>query len=172
MTLTSRGAAIAPISIYLTVFLLFSGAAEAASCALSISNLNFGPYVGTQTSSTSPASFRCENVNPALLPERIDYVISLSPGAGTYAQRQMNRTSLPADSLLYNLYLNVLPGVLNTNVWGDGSGGTITWTGRINLSPGRPIQTDTATLVGAVPSGLFPSAGTYQDTVIATVQIL
>ena len=172
MTLTSRGAAIAPISIYLTVFLLLSRAAEAATCGLSISNLNFGPYIGTQTSSTSPAAFRCENVNPALLPERIDYVISLSPGAGTYAQRQMNRTSLPADTLSYNLYLNVLPGVLNTNVWGDGSGGTITWTGRMNLSPGQRIRTDTATLVGAVPSGLFPSAGTYQDTVIATVQIL
>ena len=41
----------------------------------------------------------------------------------------MNRASLPADTLPYNLYLNALPAVLNTSVWGDGSGTTVRWTG-------------------------------------------
>jgi spore coat protein U-like protein len=148
------------------------GPATAASCNLSVGSLNFGSFVGTQTSTSSSASFTCTNVNPALLPERVDFEIRLSTGAGTYAQRQMNRTATPADTLQYNLYLNFLPAVLNTNVWGDGSGTTVRWTGRMNLSPGQPSRTETATLVGAIPSGPAPSAGSYQDTVVVTVLIL
>ena len=51
----------------------------------------------------------------------MDYTVSLSTGAGTYLQRRLTRTAARADTLPYNLYLNFLPGVLNTNVWGDGS---------------------------------------------------
>ena len=165
-----RGYALACIAS--TLPLLFAESALAAGCNLSISNLNFGAYVGTQTSTNSPARFTCTNVIPALLPERVDYEIRLSTGAGTYAQRLMNKASFPADTLFYNLYFNFLPGVLNTNVWGDGSGSTVTWIGRMNLTNGQPSRTETATLVGAVPAGLFPSAGAYQDTVVATVLIL
>jgi len=165
-----RGYALACVASALP--LLLAESAQAAACNLSISNLNFGAYVGTQTSTNSPARFTCTNVVPALLPERVDYEIRLSTGAGTFAQRRMNRASLPADMLFYNLYFNFLPGVLNTNVWGDGSGSTVTWIGRIKLSTGQPSRTDTATLVGAVPAGVVPSAGAYQDTVVATVLIL
>jgi len=151
---------------------MLSGSARAASCNLSIGNLNFGAYVGSQVLSTSNASFTCTNTNPALLPEKVDYFISLSTGAGTYLQRQMTGTSLPADTLPYNLYLGFLPAVLNTNVWGDGSGATVRWTGRLNLTNGQPMRTDTNTIVGAIPATTVPSAGSYQDTVVATVVIL
>jgi spore coat protein U-like protein len=161
------------VAIAATTGMLVSGnAAMAASCNLSIGNLNFGAYVGTQVSSTSNASFTCTNVNPALLPERVDYAINLSTGAGTYAQRQLTRTALPADTLPYNLYLGFLPGVLNTSVWGDGSGGTVRWTGRLLLTPGQPTRIDITTLVGAIPAAAVPSAGAYQDTVVATVIIM
>ena len=165
-----RGRILAGIAGTLTWF--FAGNALAAACNLSISNLNFGAYVGTQISTNSPARFTCTNVTPALLPERVDYDIRLSTGAGTYAQRRMDRLSLPADTLFYNLYLNFLPGVLNTTVWGDGSGGTVTWTGRLVLTNGQPSRSDAAILVGAVPGGLFPAAGAYQDTIVVTVLIL
>jgi spore coat protein U-like protein len=161
------------LAIAATSGVLLSGnAAMAASCNLSIGNLSFGAYVGTQVSSTSNAAFTCTNTNPALLPERIDYAVNLSTGAGTYAQRQLTRSALPADTLPYNLYLGFLPGVLNTNVWGDGSGGTIRWTGRLLLTPGQPTRIDITTLVGAIPAAIVPSAGAYQDTVVATVIIL
>ena len=82
----------------------------------------------------------------------------------------MNRTSLPADTLPYNLYLNVLPAVLNTNVWGDGSGGRPCGrAGSHSIAGTANVTLDTQRLVGAIPAGLFPSAGTYQDTVVATV---
>lgn len=144
----------------------------AATCNLSIGNLSFGAYVGAQISSTSSARFTCTKTTPGNTPERVDYTVSLSTGAGSYAQRSMTRTALPADTLPYNLYLNLLPAVLNTNVWGDGTGTTVRWTGSFNLNNGNPTRTDTATLVGATPAGSVPSAGTYQDTVVATVVIL
>lgn len=146
--------------------------ASGATCNLSIGNLSFGSYVGAQTSSTSSASFSCTKTAPGNTPERVDYTVSLSTGAGSYAQRRMTRTALPADILPYNLYLNLLPAVLNTSVWGDGTGTTVRWTGAFNLTNGNPIRVDTATLVGAIPAGSFPSTGSYQDTVIATFVIL
>jgi len=146
--------------------------ASAATCNLSIGSLSFGSYVGTQVSSTSSATFSCSKTAPGNTPERVDYTVSLSTGAGSYAQRRMTRTALPADPLPYNLYLNLLPPVLNTSVWGDGTGTTVRWTGGFNLTSGNPIRVDTATLVGAIPAGAVPSAGVYQDTVVATFVIL
>lgn len=147
--------------------LLWSGAATAASCNLSIGNLSFGAYVSAQISSNSTATLTCTRTT---FIEIVNYAISLSTGSGTYAQRLMNRTTLPAGTLPYNLYLNLLPPVLNTNVWGDGSGGTVRWTGQMIFFFGGPM-TRTATLVGAVPAGFFPAAGTYQDTIVATLTI-
>jgi len=146
--------------------------ALAANCNLSIGSLSFGAYTGSQISSTSSAGFSCTKTTPGNTPERVDYTVSLSTGAGNYAQRTLVRTSPPADTLPYNLYLNLLPPVLNTSVWGDGSGTTVRWTGSFNLTSGNPTRIDTATLVGAIPSGSFPSAGSYQDTVVATFTAL
>jgi spore coat protein U-like protein len=42
----------------------------------------------------------------------------------------------------------------------------------MNLTNGNPTRVDTATLVGAIPAGSFPSAGNYQDTVVATFTAL
>ena len=46
------------------------------------------------------------------------------------------------------------------------------WNGTLNLTNGNPTRTDTATMVGAIPAGSFPSAGTYQDTIVATFTAL
>jgi len=151
---------------------LGSGTASAANCNLSIGSLSFGSYIGAQVSSTSSASFSCTKTTPGNTPERVDYTVSLSAGGGSLAQRLLTRTSLPADTLPYNLYLDTLPAVLNTRVWGDGSGTTVRWTGSFNLTNGNPTRIDTATLVGAIPSGFFPSAGNYQDIVVATFTAL
>ena len=150
---------------------LLVGPASGATCNLSIGNLSFGAYIGAQISSTSNASFTCTKTVPGNTPERVDYTVSLSTGGGSYAQRQMTHSAL-ADTMPYNLYLNLLPPVLNTSVWGDGSGTTVRWTGTLNLTSGNPIRTDTAILVGAVPTGSIPSAGSYQDTVVATFTAL
>lgn len=173
MTLSNFTRRPSPARIAVAVLASMVGAPTlAADCNLSVANLSFGAYVGSQVQSTSSASFTCRKTTPGNTPERVDYAISLSTGAGSYLQRQMNRTTLPADTLPYNLYLNTLPPVLNTSVWGDGTGTTVRWTGSHNLTSGQPTRTDTATLVGAIPAGSFPSAGTYQDTVVATFIIL
>lgn len=151
---------------------LASAPALGANCNLSIANLSFGAYVGSQVQSTSNARLSCTKTTAGNTPEKVDYFVSLSTGTGSYLQRQMARTALPADTLPYNLYLNTLPAVLNTSVWGDGTGTTVRWSGTMNLTNGQPTKIDTATLVGAIPAGSFPSAGTYQDTIVATLVIL
>jgi spore coat protein U-like protein len=148
--------------------LTWSSTSWAASCTLSFGSLSFGAYVSAQISSSSTATLNC--TKPPGPPENVSYTIALSTGAGTYAQRLMNRAALPVDTLPYNLYLNALPAVLNTSVWGDGSGTTVRWTGSIRLT-GNANVTLNATLVGAIPAGFFPAAGTYQDTIVATLTL-
>ena len=94
----------------------------------------------------------------------------LSPGLGNnYALRRMQRSGVPVDTLRYNLYLGSVPAVLDTNVWGDGTGGTRVWQGGMTLSNGQPTRTDTSTIAAAVPAGTVPSSGAYSDTVTATI---
>jgi spore coat protein U-like protein len=147
-----------------------SGPALAFSCNLAFGSLNLGSYVGTQISSFSQATLVCTHGGGGN--ESVSFQVRLSPGAGNYAQRQMNKTSAPPDTLPYNLYLDALPAVLNTFVWGDGSGGTLFWSGNFNLNNGNSPVTRTATLWGAIPAGPAPSAGAYQDTVVATILFL
>ena len=54
---------------------------------------------------------------------------------------------------------------------GDGTGGTVVWQGNMNLSTGQTTRTATNTIAGAVPAGTVPSAGSYTDTVTATIVI-
>ena len=68
---------------------------------------------------------------------------------------RMQRSGVPVDTLRYNLYLGSVPAVLDTNVWGDGTGGTRVWQGSMNLSPGQPTRTDTNTIAAAVPAGVM-----------------
>ena len=97
-----RGYALACIAS--TLPLLFADKVL-CGCNLSISNLNFGAYIGTQTSTNSPARFTCTNVIPALLPEKVDYEIRLSSGAGTYAQRLMNKAVVASRHAVLQLVL-------------------------------------------------------------------
>jgi spore coat protein U-like protein len=148
-----------------------TGTVQAATCMLSVGSLNFGLYTGAQATSSTNMTMTCTKA-PLLSSEQVDFIVSLSPGgSASYAQRLMARTILPADSLPYNLYIGSVPGVLNTQVWGDGTGGTVRWSGRMVVNNGNPTRFESTTLAGAVPGGAFPSAGTYQDTVTATFVI-
>lgn len=145
-----------------------ASSALGASCTVGGVTLNFGAYVGSQVSVAQTINLTCTNTLPP--PEQVRYDVRLSTGSSnSYGQRLMQRTSLPADTLRYNLYLGAVPGVLNTSVWGDGNGGTVFWQGSMTLSNGQPIRTDTNTIAGAVPAGVMPSGGAYTDTVTAII---
>ncbi len=150
--------------------LCFSAPAYAVhTCTVSVGNIGFGSYTGTQISSSSTMSITCTLTGG--IADTVNFTATLSTGAGTFAQRLLTHSGPPADTLPYNLYQGAVPGVLNTNVWGDGTAGTTTASGSMSLVIiFNPTRTVNFTVAGAMgPVGAMPTAGTYLDTVAATV---
>jgi spore coat protein U-like protein len=142
----------------------------AHSCVVSVGTLNFGVYAGLQISSSSTMTVTCTLTSGII--ETVNYTAALSTGAsGTYTQRRLTNLSLPADTLPYNLYQGTVPAALNTNVWGDGTGGTTTASGSFNLIViFAPVGNANYTVAGAIAAvAAVPAAGTYNDTIIATL---
>ena len=160
------------LTLLVGVMLWFAMSAAHAvhSCTISVGTLNFGVYSGAQVNSSSTMTVTCTLT--AGIVDTVNYTGTLSTGAsGSYAQRQLTNLSLPSDTLPYNLYLGTVPAALNTNVWGDGTGGTITATGMFTLIVFfSPIGTANYTVAGAIPAvAVVPAAGTYNDTIVATL---
>ena len=129
--------------------------AQAASCTISATSVNFGSYNvfnGTALDSTATITFNC-NATAA------NITVTLSKGqSSTYNPRTMTKG---AEVLNYNLYRNAA----RTTIWGDGSAGT----GRYS-SANPPNNTNVnLTVYGRIPAGQDVSAGSYGDTVAATI---
>lgn len=155
----------------LPALVLAAMAGEALSfntCSVGVGTLAFGAYAGSQVNSTATMTVSCTRA--AFDFSRVTYTASLSAGgSGSYAQRRLTRVGPPADTLNYNLYLAVVPGVLNTSIWGDGTGGTVTATGTILATALVFTETRTHTVAGAIAAGAFPTAGSYSDNILATL---
>jgi spore coat protein U domain-containing protein, fimbrial subunit CupE1/2/3/6 len=90
----------------------------------------------------------------------LPYAVSISDGGGSgFGARRMVHDSFPAEIVNYQLYRNAL----HTDIWGDGTGGTVTSSGTGNGSP------QGATVYGRVPAQATPRPGDYHDTAIVTV---
>lgn len=131
-----------------------SGRAEAA-CTISTTAVSFGSYDvfnASATTSTGTVTYRCGNADHNI-------TITISTGSsGTYANRTMKKG---AETLTYNLFRDAT----FTTVWGDGSGTT----GQYSIG-NPPNNTDVPlTVYGRVAALQDVSAGSYSDTVIATV---
>ncbi len=125
-------------------------------CTISVVGVAFGnysPFTPTPTDSAGSVVFNCNS-------KAKNIVVTLGPGqSGTFFSRAMTRG---LQSLGYNLYLDAA----RTIVWGDGSGGSSSYT---NSNP--PNDTNVAVPVyGRVPAGTDVTVGTYTDTVVATIQ--
>jgi len=129
--------------------------AQAPSCTISATSVNFGNYNvfnGTALDSTGTITYRC-NATAA------NITVSLSKGlSATYNPRQMSKS---AERLSYNLYRNAA----RTNIWGDGTGGTAVYT-RANPPDNSNVN---VVIYGRVPAGQDVSAGTFNDTISATI---
>lgn len=130
-------------------------AQASASCTISVSSMNFGSYnvfSGSDLDSTATITYNC---NPQARP------ISITLGKGqssTYSPRTMNQGS---ERLNYNFYLDAG----RTSVWGDGTGGT-----GIYSQANPPNNQDVnVTIYGRVPASQDIAAGSYSDTVSATI---
>ncbi len=169
LTVTHVGAAVVALACraFALAAALVPVAALATTCTIGAGNLSFGSYTGVQTSSSSTLTVTC-TIGGTLI-DTIPFTATLSTGAGTYAQRILTNLSVPADTLPYNLYLNTVPGVLNTSVWGDGTSGTIVASGSMQLVIiVRPTRSVSFTIAGAIaPVSALPSAGLYTDVISA-----
>jgi spore coat protein U-like protein len=132
-----------------------SDASAQASCTISATSVSFGNYNvfnGTADDSTGTITFRCNASS-------FNISIALTKGASsTYNPRTMLKA---AEALNYNLYRNSA----RTTIWGDGTGGTSTYT---NFNPPNNSNVN-LTVYGRIPAGQDVSAGSYSDTVTAVI---
>ena len=142
-------------SLAALVVLNASEAHAAPSCTISSTSVNFGSYnvfTGSATDSTGSVTINCNG-------SAHNIIVPLSQGASsTFNPRTMQKGG---ETLTYNLYRDAA----RTTIWGDGTGGTSTYT---NANP--PNNGDVnLTVYGRVPAGQDVSAGTYSDTVAAVI---
>lgn len=85
--------------------------------------------------------------------------IGPSPNSGGFNPRKMRLTS-GTDLLNYNLYTSAT----YTDIWGDGTSGTVTVWGKFLKN-----KPENMTVYGRIPSGQDVRAGTYTDTLTVTL---
>lgn len=149
-------------STLLILLSLAAPAAHTASCQISATDLVFGQYrfnsgVDVETTATISIESCVADVNgPA-----VGYTIAIGAGGGgNFPDRAM---SGPGSQLLYNLYADAS----RTQVWGDGSGGTVTVSGSFVV----PLTTSAShTAFGRIPSGQPVAAGFYSDLLTISIE--
>ncbi|MDR5785383.1 spore coat protein U domain-containing protein [Caballeronia sp. LP003] len=124
-------------------------------CTISATNIDFGAagLLTNALTATGTLSVACTNQGA--------YSIALSQGTGsgaTVADRRMTRSG-GGEQVRYQLYQNAA----YTIPWGDGTGGTATVAGTGTRS------SQAITVYGRVIPQATPTAGTYADTVTATI---
>lgn len=140
----------------LLAVLAAADAAEAQTCTISAVGVSFGSYdvlASSPRDSTGTVTFRCI----ASVPVTVD--LNRGQNSATFNPRRMTKGSGPL--LDYNLYMDAA----RTTIWGDGSAGTSRYS---NNAP--PALTDVnLTVYGRIPAGRDVTAGSYSDTVVATI---
>jgi spore coat protein U-like protein len=150
--------------------LLCGGAGKAyaaADCSITAVSLNFGAYDPVVTSpddSVGTVTVTCRHLSGAA--ERVNYSVTLSNG--------MNGTSPSTRKLAggtARLGYNVFTDPARTQVWGNGTGGTVIASGAVTVGPGvgngtksfmHTVYCRIQQLQDAVP-------GTYNDTLVLTL---
>lgn len=126
-------------------------------CNASVTGVAFGIY--DPLSPNALASTAAITVSCTLVANASSITIDLSAGAsGSFVTRSL---SSGADALSYNLYQDAA----HTQIWGDGTGGSIEFSGKV--TPGKPSLS--ATVYGVLPAAQDVAVGSYLDTITVTV---
>jgi len=152
---------------WLLILLGGSGAtAQAAvNCLISANPVSFGTYnplTATPRDSTGRVSVSCTNSPPGGTVS-VTYRFRLGAGgAASFAPRQLG--SGP-NRLNYNLYSNTG----RTNVWGDGTSGTVTVPGSFSVQLNQ-TRSRNHSVHGRIPALQDPAAGSYTDNIVVTLE--
>jgi spore coat protein U-like protein len=143
-------------SVVGAVLVLGVAAPARAACTISTTPLSFGIYNVFATApldSIGTVTYRCTPIG-------LFVQISLDRGgAPTFNPRRMLKGT---EVLNYNLYRDAA----RTTIWGDGTGGTQIYS-VVVTPPARPVDVP---VYGRVPALQDVTAGTYTNTIIATIQ--
>jgi spore coat protein U-like protein len=144
------------LTMLLAAGALSAAATAEAACTISTTAVNFGTYnvfSASPDDATGRITYRCTTPQPPLVTIHLD-----KGGAPTFNPRRMLRGT---EALSYNLYLDST----RTTIWGDGTGGSQTYT---RSSP--PLnQNINVNVFGRIPAGQDVSAGSYSAIVTATI---
>jgi spore coat protein U-like protein len=150
----------------LCALLLGPGTAIAAvDCSVSTAGVAFGAYdvtLATPDDSTGTLTVTCTRVI-LLDPSNVSYVLALSRGtSGSYLMRQM---ASGANRLNYNLYANAA----HSQVWGDGTGSSVTVSGSLSFGLLLLSQSASHTMYGRVPALQDVASSSYSDAIVVTI---
>jgi len=155
-----KGAKMNLILVLLALFaLLLPVDGHAFKCSATTTPLNFSNYDVFSTlplDSTGNVTISC--TNPEAKPVQVEVTIS-SGSSGSFNPRQMALAGA-SDRMNYYLFLDAS----KTTIWGDGTGGTATFTSTVVRNP-----TVNAVIYGRVPARQNLRAGVYSDTLLITV---
>jgi spore coat protein U-like protein len=131
-----------------------------SQCTINVTPMSFGNY--DTFSSTPLDAVGTITVNCAANVNKGNVTLGPSSTSGTFNPRRMKRSG-GADLLDYNVYTDVT----RTVIFGDGTGGT----SDIGIKrAGTPAPwSESIVIYGRIPPGQDVSAGTYSDTLTATV---
>ena len=122
----------------------------AATCTVSTSAVAFGAYSGAQVDATGTVTANCI-IGTA-------WTIGLGTGGGSGATTSNRKMTSGANTLGYALYSDPTHSVN----WGNSVGtDTVAGTGT--------GASQNQTVYGSIPTGSVPAAGSYADTVVATI---
>jgi spore coat protein U-like protein len=155
--------AMAPLGAALA--LLVCSPARALDCFVSVTGVAFGAYdplVTTATTSTGNVRVRCVHIGGGAV--RANYTVDLSQGSsGNFAQREMRSGN---SELLYNLF----NGATYTQIWGNGTGGSVRVAHSLLVNPGNFAQNVMDhPIYGRIPPQQAVDTGLYSDTILVTL---
>lgn len=134
---------------------VFTAPANAA-CVVSTVGVSFGTY-DTQSAAPGDAvgalTINCPTGRP-------DLFATVSSGTGSSGNFNAREMVSPGSMLQYNLFTDST----RTQIWGDGSSGSVTVTVPVVSRWGSQ------NIYGRIPAGQLVTAGTYSDTVVVTVE--
>jgi spore coat protein U-like protein len=132
-------------------------AASIASCTVSAVGVAFGTYTPMQT---TPLDMNgAVNIACTGIVGRNTVTIDLSTGA---SNNYLNRTLTAGTATLgYNLYFDAA----YTQVWGNGTGGSVEGTATIR----RRTPNASLPVYGAIAASQDPAPGSYADTILISV---
>lgn len=135
-------------------------AAQAASCDIRANDLQFDAYNSLRPAAVDSVSTILVQCETALAAEMVAYSISVGSGqSGSFSPRTMIG---PGETLEYNLYVDSM----RTTIWGDGSGGSVTVGGELNL-PGQ--NSSERIIYGRIPPLQSVPPGLYVDSIVISL---